>query len=220
MRSSSIRWNSFSSSAGVRRSLLAGARSRSSGVQLVAREMKLAELEFEINPLGDLHRVAHRTVIGGKRLCHLGRRLDVEFVGIETPARLVGHRLAGLDAEQDFVGAGVFAMQIMAIVGRDHRQPDAGWRSRAGLRCRDRGACCPAARYRSGRGTSARKFSATSRALSVAPRAHRARQFARQASGKRDQPLGVLLRESPCRCAACNTAPRDRRRVSSLHRFW
>ena len=32
-------------------------------------------------------------------------RLDVKLVGIEAPARFIRERLAGLDAEQDFVGA-------------------------------------------------------------------------------------------------------------------
>jgi len=86
--------------------------------------MKLAEFEFEIDSPRNLDAVAQLLGIGAECARHLLGRLDIKFVGIETPSRFISHRLAGLDAEQDFVRLGVFAMQVMAIIGRDQRQPD------------------------------------------------------------------------------------------------
>jgi hypothetical protein len=53
------------------------------------------------------------------------RSLEVKLVGLEFhPVRVV-HGLAGLDAEQHFLGVSVVVMQIVAIVGGDER--DAGF---------------------------------------------------------------------------------------------
>ena len=84
--------------------------------------MELAELELEVDPPRDLHRVAELFGLRAECLGHLFGRLDVKLVRIETPSRFIGERLAGLDAEQDFVGARVAAMQVVAIVGGDQRQ--------------------------------------------------------------------------------------------------
>src|SRR5579885_2152719 len=93
-------------------------------VRLIDWKVELPELELEIHPPGDFHRVAEFLRFRPERLRHLVRRLDVQFVGIETPSRFVRHRLSGLDAEQDLVRLGVAAMEVVAIVGRDYRQSD------------------------------------------------------------------------------------------------
>ena len=92
--------------------------------RLENRKMKLAEFEFEIDSPRYLDAVAQLLGVRAERTRHLVGRLDVELVGVEPPARLVGHGLAGLDAEQDLVRLGVVAMQIVAIIGRHQRQPD------------------------------------------------------------------------------------------------
>src|SRR5258708_3867733 len=65
------------------------------------REMKLAELKFEIDLVRDRDRIANLLGVRAEGRNHLLGRLDVEFVGIKAPARFIRHRLAGLDTEQD-----------------------------------------------------------------------------------------------------------------------
>src|SRR5208282_5409877 len=48
------------------------------------REMKLAEFEFEIDSPRNLDAVAQLFCFSAERTRHLGRRLDVKFVGIEA----------------------------------------------------------------------------------------------------------------------------------------
>ena len=83
--------------------------------------MKFAELELEINAIGYFNGIADSLGIGAEGGGHFIRRFDVKLVGIEAPAGFVGERLAGLDAEQNLVGLGVVAMEIMTIVSGDQR---------------------------------------------------------------------------------------------------
>ena len=64
---------------------------------------------------------------------HLGAGFQIKRLVLEPHAVWIGHRLAGLDAQQDFVRAGVILAEIMRIV-RDHqrnagvgRQPAEHW---------------------------------------------------------------------------------------------
>ncbi len=61
---------------------------------------------------------------------HFFARLEVEIGLIQAHAVRVGHGFAGLDAQQDFVRAGVVLAQIVRVVGGDER--DAGIRRRGG----------------------------------------------------------------------------------------
>src|SRR5271163_3990357 len=61
------------------------------GARFENREMKLSELEFEIDSPRDLDAVAQLLGLSAERIRHLVWRLDVKLVGIEAPARLVGH---------------------------------------------------------------------------------------------------------------------------------
>ena len=57
-----------------------------------------------------------------EQLHHLVARFQVEIGRVPMHAVGVAHRLAGLDAEQDFVGARVFLAQVVGIVGGHQRQ--------------------------------------------------------------------------------------------------
>ena len=52
---------------------------------------------------------------------HLLGGLDVELLRVELEALGVVHAAGGLDAEQDFVGAGVVGGDVVAVVGGDER---------------------------------------------------------------------------------------------------
>ena len=52
---------------------------------------------------------------------HLGRRLEVELVGLELPVVRVGERVARLDAEQRLVRPRVLVAQVVDVAGRDER---------------------------------------------------------------------------------------------------
>ena len=56
---------------------------------------------------------------------HLGARFDVKIGVVPVHALGVRHGLPGLDAHEDFMGAGVFAAQVMRVVGGYER--DAGF---------------------------------------------------------------------------------------------
>ena len=56
-----------------------------------------------------------------KYLGHFHRALEVELVGGELHAMGIAHGLAGLDAQQDFLGVSVVVVEIVAIVGGDQR---------------------------------------------------------------------------------------------------
>ncbi len=62
----------------------------------------------------------------GEERGHLGRRLDVELVGVE--AHPVGRVevVAGPDAEQDVVRLGLVLADVVEVVGHDQRQPGLG----------------------------------------------------------------------------------------------
>ncbi len=57
----------------------------------------------------------------GEHARHLVGGLDVELFGVELEALGVVHGAGGLDAEQDFVGATVAALDVVRVVGGDER---------------------------------------------------------------------------------------------------
>ena len=77
--------------------------------------------ERRLAALGDEQRV----VAGLRELrpqrAHLLRALEVEVLRVELEAARVGHRLAGLHAQQHLVGAGVLGARVVQVVGRDER---------------------------------------------------------------------------------------------------
>ena len=67
----------------------------------------------------DGHRALERFGNFAEHTSHFFRRLEKELVGGEFHSMRVAHRLAGLNAEQDFLRPGIRVSQIMAIVGRN-----------------------------------------------------------------------------------------------------
>ena len=81
--------------------------------------------DFNVAASGDIHGAGERIGDFAKDLGHFLRSLEIKLVGSELHTMRIAHGLAGLDAEQDFLGVGVFVVEIMAIVGGDER--DAGF---------------------------------------------------------------------------------------------
>ena len=84
----------------------------------------LPERQRQVGHLGDPPRVQDRLGLVREEGGHLGRRLDVELVGLELePARRV-EVVAGPDAEQDVVRLGLVRPDVVEVVGDDQRQAD------------------------------------------------------------------------------------------------
>src|SRR5205807_5654101 len=88
------------------------------------RERIRDALHFDVAARSDVHRAAQRLRNLAKNLGHLRRALEVKLVGLKLHAIRVSHGLAGLDAEQHFLGVCVVVMEVMTIVGGHER--DAG----------------------------------------------------------------------------------------------
>ena len=86
------------------------------------REPDLAELELDVQPLGDLEARAKRLRVVREVRSHLGGALEVELVGVELPAARVLQRVAGLDAEQRLVGPRVLVAEVVDVARCDERQ--------------------------------------------------------------------------------------------------
>ncbi len=74
-------------------------------------------LDAEIAALGDSHGARESFREFSEYLGHFLGSLEIKLVGGEAHAMGVGHGFAGLDAHQHFLGAGVGARQVVAIVG-------------------------------------------------------------------------------------------------------
>ena len=96
------------------------------------REMVGAELQGNVAAGRNLHRGRQHLGIG-EDAGHLRRTLKIELVRLELHAARGVHGLAGLDAQQDVVGPGVFGLQIVDVVGGHHRQTPAGTQFQQGL---------------------------------------------------------------------------------------
>ena len=67
-------------------------------------QLRLAELDLDVGPLGDPERVVARLGHLGEQGPHLGRRLQVVLVAVELEALRVVDGAAGLHAQQGVVG--------------------------------------------------------------------------------------------------------------------
>ncbi len=95
------------------------------GGDVEAREGVVDLFELDVAALRDLPRAIDGVLQFAEQRHHFVARLEVEIGMIPVHAVGIGHRLSRLDAHQNFVRAGVFAAQIVRIVGRDQR--DAGF---------------------------------------------------------------------------------------------
>ena len=82
-------------------------------------------VDLNVAARGDIDGAGQRIGNFAEDLGHFLRSLEIELVGSELHAMRIAHGLAGLDAEQDFLGVGVLVVEIVAIVGGDER--DAGF---------------------------------------------------------------------------------------------
>src|ERR1700730_2808240 len=78
-------------------------------------------LDFDVAARSNVHGAAQRLGKLAENLGHFDSALEVKLVGLELHAIRVAHGLAGLDAEQHFLGVSVFVMKVMTIVGGDER---------------------------------------------------------------------------------------------------
>ena len=81
------------------------------------RQHRVAELDLDAGALGDEQRVVARLLVVGEQRAHLGRRLQVELVGVELEALRVGLQRAGLHAQQRVVCFGVVTVGVVRVVG-------------------------------------------------------------------------------------------------------
>ena len=88
------------------------------------RQFRVPELDRNIAAVGDLLRIFQRIEPVGKQPPHFLFALYVKLpAGITHPV-FIGKLLSGLDAQQDIVRLCVIGVCIMAVVGRDQRDPE------------------------------------------------------------------------------------------------
>ena len=88
------------------------------------RQLRLAELDLDVGPLGDPERVVARLGHLAEQPAHLVRGLQVVLVAVELEAVGVAHQRAGLHAQQGVVGLVVLAVGVVAVVGGQQRRLD------------------------------------------------------------------------------------------------
>ena len=91
------------------------------GRNVEARERIFDLFELDVAALRDLPGAIDGVFEFAEQRHHFVARLQVEIGMVPVHAVGVGHRLARLNAHEDFVRAGVFAAQIMRVVGGDER---------------------------------------------------------------------------------------------------
>ena len=82
----------------------------------------MAKGQVEVAAVGDFDGIGDGVGTVGKLGDHFLGGFDVELVGAEPPAVLVGHDLGALDAQQDFVGFGILLFQVMTVIGGNQGQ--------------------------------------------------------------------------------------------------
>ena len=98
--------------------------------------------ELHVAALGDQQGVVARLGMLGPERAHLLGGLQVEVAGVELEPVRVGHRLAGLHAQQHLVGLGVRGVRVVQVVGGQQRAARGPWPGAAGRRgCGARSRC-------------------------------------------------------------------------------
>ena len=83
--------------------------------------MPLAQLQFDVDAVGDFLGAAQGVVQAGKRGIHLLGAAQIELVALHPHAVGVGAELARVDAQQDVLGLGVLAVDVMNVAGGHQR---------------------------------------------------------------------------------------------------
>ena len=89
--------------------------------------------ELELAALGKLHGAGADFGRVGEEAMHLFGGLDVELLRVEFKALGVVHAAGGLDAEEDFVGAGVLVLDVVRVVGGDEGDVEIFFEAEHGL---------------------------------------------------------------------------------------
>ena len=95
---------------------------REAGRQRELGQLRLAELDLDIRPLGDPERVVARDFPVREERPHLGRSLEVVLVRLELEALRVVDRASGLHAQERVVGDVVGLVGVVAVVRREQRR--------------------------------------------------------------------------------------------------
>ena len=82
--------------------------------------------EVDVASLGDGERVAQGLRELAELRRHLGRGLEIELIPVVAQALLVGHVLAGADAQEDIVRAVIRLSQVVHVVRADEGKPEIG----------------------------------------------------------------------------------------------
>ena len=85
------------------------------------RKVNFVELQFDGTTLGNSRGVGEGIRNIGKGCGHLLRRLHIKGVRFQAHPVIITHAFLCLHAKQDFMGFGIVAVQIMAIVGGNKR---------------------------------------------------------------------------------------------------
>ncbi len=84
-------------------------------------KMPYPKLQLDVNAVGDFLRAAQDVVHARKRRVHLLGAAKKELVGVHPHPIRVGAELAGVDAQQDVLGLGVLAVDVVNVAGGHHR---------------------------------------------------------------------------------------------------
>jgi hypothetical protein len=74
--------------------------------------------------IGDLLAAGHRVFKAGELLVHLLRRAEIILVPIHLHPRGVGAELAGVNAEENVLSVGVFAIDVVSVARGDERKAE------------------------------------------------------------------------------------------------
>ena len=178
-----------------------------------ARERIFDLFELDVAALGDFPGAVDGVFEFAEQLHHFVARFEVEIGMIPVHAVGIGHGFAGLDAHQNFVRAGVFAAQVVGVVGGDER--DAGFDGEA-IDLRDEALVLFEAVVLN---FEEEIVFAEDVAIGVSEAAGIVVlvgedgfvEVAAQAGREADEAFGVRARAGPYRCAACNRSLRGRR---------
>ncbi len=91
-----------------------------------ARERILNLLQLHVAALRNVPGAVERVLHFAEQRHHLRARLHIKLRRAETHPVRIRHRLAGLDAEQNFVRAHIVVRQIMRIVRDNQRNAGIG----------------------------------------------------------------------------------------------
>ncbi len=94
--------------------------------QREVRQLRGAELDVDLRPLGDPQRVVARLGHLAEEVAHLVGGLEVVLLALELEALRVRQHGAGLHAEQGVVGLVVLAVGVVGVVGGQQRRPQRG----------------------------------------------------------------------------------------------